>query len=117
MELQALKRLARSRKNWNPRTVDKLYDLYQLKNSFGGSLPSTPRANQTPIGIIPGFWYKFPDSESYIKITNYLVEQPNSIEILQSINGVRQESTVTAEELDQIMQPVDPHIFLFDLPP
>ena len=35
MELAAIKRLARSRKNWDPRIVDKLYDIYKLKNSFG----------------------------------------------------------------------------------
>ena len=41
MELQALKRLARSRKNWNPRTVDKLYDLYR-KSAFGAVAGGIP---------------------------------------------------------------------------
>ena len=35
MNLAAIKKLARSRKNWDPRIVDKLYDLYKLKTSFG----------------------------------------------------------------------------------
>jgi hypothetical protein len=48
MELVTIKKLARSRKNWDPLIVDKLYDLYKLKNSFGHTKVKYITSNMAP---------------------------------------------------------------------
>ena len=61
MNISVIKKLARSRKHWNPRTVDKLYKLYRKSCSFG-SAPPSPRQKQddgdgSQLGTDGQWWY------------------------------------------------------------
>tara|TARA_B100000902_G_scaffold373071_1_gene400683 strand:- start:201 stop:677 length:477 start_codon:yes stop_codon:yes gene_type:complete len=89
MKLQALKRLARSRKNWNPRTVDKLYDLYR-KSAFGalaGGLPAQKFAGGELVSLTQYRPATQEEEEQFMTILQFHETRPLYWIVHENLNG------------------------------